>query len=413
MSYPISYDGHCPYCHSSDILYIVLVKNDENKKEVRQSPTELNLEENSNQSTTCPLSENHRKEQSEDGKAATTLSDDKSQQQDKNETDKDIENNDTAALKEEIETDTPKLDSSTNNDHLPDIIESLLKLGLAYKVPEDRDSNEIPSFQCRSCGYGFNLDWSKNSLQSIFKANLDSAEKGLSAQSSDQSDTAQSGQVDATNFDYNTYYQYYQYIHQYGAQPSTVNSVQSDTANVKDAVEKTNENVDGDTANPAHANQKLPDAADNTTANINALSSYADYYAYWQNYYSMMNQNTAQQQSSANAKTTVSESQSQSKSKSSYTTEYKDYSVSAFFNSSTGRFQKMSDDQHWTSKGLPSDRDFRQMAHYFDPNTLNEISVNEKQKIKKKRKLPQDQVQKLKEEKKLKKHRSLMKSLLS
>lgn len=124
-----------------------------------------------------------------------------------------------------------------------------------------------------------------------------------------------------------------------------------------------------------------------------------------------MNQNVPQQQSSTSTKTTSNESQKQSKAK--YTTEFKDYSVGAFFNNTTGRFQKMSDDQHWSSKGLPSDRDFRQMSHYFDPKILNEIPSCEKQKLKKRKKLSYDQVLKLKEEKKIKKHQSLMKSLLS
>ena len=30
---------------------------------------------------------------------------------------------------------------------------------------------EVPSFQCRSCGYGFNLNWVATSLEAIFGVN--------------------------------------------------------------------------------------------------------------------------------------------------------------------------------------------------------------------------------------------------
>eukprot|EP01120_Amphizonella_sp_Union-15-10_P000721 TRINITY_DN10751_c0_g1_i1.p1 TRINITY_DN10751_c0_g1~~TRINITY_DN10751_c0_g1_i1.p1 ORF type:complete len:279 (-),score=71.00 TRINITY_DN10751_c0_g1_i1:84-920(-) len=57
-------------------------------------------------------------------------------------------------------------------------------------------------------------------------------------------------------------------------------------------------------------------------------------------------------------------------------TEYVDefgYEQKGFFNTKTGRFQSSGDySNHWEKKGLPSDRDGRMMAHYFDLDAYQE-----------------------------------------
>jgi len=49
-------------------------------------------------------------------------------------------------------------------------------------------------------------------------------------------------------------------------------------------------------------------------------------------------------------------------------TKYETYVVTGGFNPITGRFQKDDSNAYYASKGLPSDRDTRMMAHYFDYN---------------------------------------------
>eukprot|EP00117_Sycon_ciliatum_P040775 scpid17946/ scgid29916/ len=85
--YPVSMTGACPYCFSSDVVYIIL----------------------------CPESQ-------------------------------------------------PDAD-------LPPLLRNLLLCGCAEKLPPPEDGQEVPSFQCRSCGYGFNLNWVATSLEAIFGVN--------------------------------------------------------------------------------------------------------------------------------------------------------------------------------------------------------------------------------------------------
>ena len=67
---------------------------------------------------------------------------------------------------------------------LPPLLSKLINRGCALKVPDGEniamtlsrfdgtfdslDGQEIPSFQCRHCGYGFNLDWTATSLETVF-----------------------------------------------------------------------------------------------------------------------------------------------------------------------------------------------------------------------------------------------------
>lgn len=52
--------------------------------------------------------------------------------------------------------------------------------------------------------------------------------------------------------------------------------------------------------------------------------------------------------------------------------EYHDYSVVGRFNVFNHRFQGSTNDEHWLAKGLPTDRDGRQLAHYVDLRSLEE-----------------------------------------
>jgi len=46
---------------------------------------------------------------------------------------------------------------------------------------------------------------------------------------------------------------------------------------------------------------------------------------------------------------------------------YHDYTVTGGFNPQSGKFQKDDASAYFTNKGVPADKDFRMMSHYFDP----------------------------------------------
>lgn len=138
MSYPVSDDGNCPYCHSSDVLYIVVVSNsnqkdaqecDQNSEKTHQSPSSTNL--------------NDGRQQSYDSQAdpsSDTLHQDDNQDENNAEEDKD-----TTATATQDKVETSPIGSDTDEQY-PDIIKSLLKLGRAYKVPEDKGIDCVVSF---------------------------------------------------------------------------------------------------------------------------------------------------------------------------------------------------------------------------------------------------------------------------
>ena len=47
-------------------------------------------------------------------------------------------------------------------------------------------------------------------------------------------------------------------------------------------------------------------------------------------------------------------------------TQFKDYRITGGFSATNGRFNALSGDAYWDSKGIPRHRDERQMGHYFD-----------------------------------------------
>ncbi|XP_028398750.1 splicing factor, arginine/serine-rich 15-like isoform X2 [Dendronephthya gigantea] len=71
---------------------------------------------------------------------------------------------------------------STKDITLPPTLDKLLKMGKAFKMA--KGANNPPSFQCCTCTYGFNLDWSKTNLKKIFKLEEESSSNTTSASSS-------------------------------------------------------------------------------------------------------------------------------------------------------------------------------------------------------------------------------------
>ena len=61
---------------------------------------------------------------------------------------------------------------ATNDDDIDPLLLRLLVLGLAYKLFEPDDDTVVPSFKCLACGYGFNLDFEKSNLETVFHTYL-------------------------------------------------------------------------------------------------------------------------------------------------------------------------------------------------------------------------------------------------
>jgi hypothetical protein len=80
-----------------------------------------------------------------------------------------------------------------------------------------------------------------------------------------------------------------------------------------------------------------------------------------------------------------------------------DYTAKGFFNKRTNRFQPVAN--HWESKGLPTDREGRQLAAFFDVDSYQQLQAQSA--ISKKSKQPKQSAKywkKVKEEKKKKKY---------
>ena len=86
-----------------------------------------------------------------------------------------------------------------------------------------------------------------------------------------------------------------------------------------------------------------------------------------------------------------------------FVTKYKEYAIPGNFNVLTGKFQRLSETEHWAQKGLPTDRDIRQLAHYMDVSSADTGEQKKKQV-----KLTAKQIQKFKKVKEEKKRKKLL-----
>lgn len=86
-----------------------------------------------------------------------------------------------------------------------------------------------------------------------------------------------------------------------------------------------------------------------------------------------------------------------------FVTQYKDYTIPGNFNILTGKFQRLTESEHWSGKGLPTDRDIRQLAHYMDVRSAD-TGENKQKHVKPTAK----QIQKFKKEKEEKKRKKLL-----
>eukprot|EP01114_Cavostelium_apophysatum_P005015 TRINITY_DN1554_c0_g1_i1.p1 TRINITY_DN1554_c0_g1~~TRINITY_DN1554_c0_g1_i1.p1 ORF type:complete len:231 (+),score=75.55 TRINITY_DN1554_c0_g1_i1:94-786(+) len=56
---------------------------------------------------------------------------------------------------------------------------------------------------------------------------------------------------------------------------------------------------------------------------------------------------------------------------------YQDYTVTGGFNPVTGKFQNQDGNAYFTSRGIPSDKDYRMMSHYFDHDQYQNLHSQE------------------------------------
>eukprot|EP00038_Savillea_parva_P016728 m.17835 g.17835 ORF g.17835 m.17835 type:complete len:363 (-) comp3539_c0_seq1:61-1149(-) len=87
----------------------------------------------------------------------------------------------------------------------------------------------------------------------------------------------------------------------------------------------------------------------------------------------------------------------------SWVTDYKDYSVTGNFTEMSGRFTAQSHEDYWEKKRLPKQRELRMIGRYMDPSQLVEDADTAEERSKHKRKLTKKEVKQFKERKKAKK----------
>lgn len=86
-----------------------------------------------------------------------------------------------------------------------------------------------------------------------------------------------------------------------------------------------------------------------------------------------------------------------------FVTKYKEYTIPGNFNVLTGKFQRLTESEHWAQKGLPTDRDIRQLAHYMDVQS-EEVAGSRKKQTR----VTAKQIQKFKKDKEEKKRKKLL-----
>ena len=84
------------------------------------------------------------------------------------------------------------------------------------------------------------------------------------------------------------------------------------------------------------------------------------------------------------------------------------YASSAYFNKRTNKFQTMTSEQHWASKGVPTDREGRQMSAFFDVDAYEE---RQREIMKKPPKQKKQSAKYWKQKKEEKKRRKMMEFL--
>ncbi|XP_065833526.1 uncharacterized protein [Oscarella lobularis] len=202
---------------------------------------------------------------------------------------------------------------------LPPLLEKLIEKGRAVKMNEPDTSQEVPSFQCVKCGYGFNLDWTATSLESIFNVTSEGEDK------------------------------------------------------LPIATKPTTKPLESETKQKPEVVVPVPDDE--------ASSSSSSWYG-----------QAAYGQQAEAATSTYPQ----------FTRQYEEYNIPGNFNVLTGKFQRLSNDQHWTDRGLPTDRDARQLAHFMNVNLVDQEPKRKQFKPTAK------QIQRFKKEKEEKKRKKLL-----
>ena len=250
---------------------------------------------------------------------------------------------------------------------LSPLLRGLLGAGHAARLPPaDAAAPEPPSFKCVACGYGFNLDWTRASLETIFgdgggggggdawdrptqpvptpgaaRALLRHAAPPAGApglvptpelESAASTAGAGGGGVDDWQRDVTQWRAHQAMWGNESYVASTEHSEEDATQAAMDAVRLVIEAA------------KAGRTVDHTTlvpAGMGAPGAHA------------------QQQGGGGG---------------GYVTQYEEYSAAANFNQTSGRFAEHTQDEHWASKGLSSSSDLRGLSQFMDPSQLEEHS---------------------------------------
>lgn len=313
--FPVSLDGSCPYCRSWDVQYLVL----------------------------CPGTEPQSHEASssdpEDTAAAAATA---AKAPGKGESEVSSE----APPKGAEGEGAVEAGASVEVAGFPPVVQRLLNLKRAAKVWRSSACPEPSSFRCLTCTYGFNLDWSRTNLETIFYwyLNPSAAQQGAGYWGSD--------------------------VNQYRLQQQAWDQAKNGGKGVPD--------VDARAAaldmilNKIEHKAGAGAAAAATAAETGALGN-------------------PNESAAAAAPTT-------------WVKEFKEYSTTANFTEMGGRFSATSNEEYWEKKGIPKQREMRLIAHFMDPSQLvEEIDPDAPKTGVKRKKLTKREIQEFKEKKKAKK----------
>ena len=216
----------------------------------------------------------------------------------------------------------------TAGNALSPVLTALLKTGHAARVAETHTASqpEPPSFKCFSCGYGFNLDFTKTNLETIFHEPLAKARMA-------SKETFVNWQRDVTQWR----------AHQaYWGNETLVESTEDPAQAALDAVRQVIE--------AAKAGKSVDHA-------------------------SLVPATMAPPPESLRPGAARAEG---------YVTSFEDYNVAGNFNQMSGRFAATSSDDYWAKKGLSNSSDMRGLSNFMDTAQLegsNNRSSGSSQKV--------------------------------
>lgn len=349
--FPVSLDGSCPYCQSWNVQYLVLCPGDPPDVPTATTPAPRSTaapEGDTNRGTAGAPSGPGQWEGSAAG-VGTEGTVDASATSPK------------AASPANLKIDVSPPSSTVVDPTLSPIILRLLELKRAARVWASEACPEPSSFRCISCSYGFNIDWGRTNLETIFYWYLNPAGAATMA----------NGEA---------------------VQPVVTDDASAASLHGHDA------GYWGSEVNQYRLQQQSWDQRRQVgaTPDVDARAAALDM---------VLSKIGAGAGAGAAAPSGVSTGQAADPGgahSAAWVTEYKDYSVTGNFTELGGRFAAQSNDEYWEKKGIPKQREMRMIGHFMDPSQLEE-DADAAATAGPKRKLTKREVQQFKERKKARK----------